>query len=80
VFFHFDLIALFIEDAHLPFEHDEGMIFIEMGVNLVFPAFIVNLGMDPHILGLGDELGDPSLLHVRRAQRKFLGLGFFGWR
>jgi hypothetical protein len=28
------------------------MIFIEMGMNLILAAFVVDLGVDPHILGL----------------------------
>ena len=74
--FDLDLVAVFIEDAHLPFEHDERMVFIEMTVNLVLAALIVDLGVNPHLVGFRDQLRYPALLHVGGPKRKLLRLGF----
>src|SRR5438093_942042 len=62
VLLHDQLIALLIEDRHLAFQDNEGMVLVEMSMNSVLAAFGVDLGMNPEILGLGYEVSDAPFL------------------
>src|SRR5258705_3623607 len=64
--FYLHLIAELIEDAHLSFQNDEGVVLVDMFMNFIFSALGVDFGVNPQVRRFGDELGDSSLFHVRR--------------